>query len=109
VNVIPHDKCNSNISYNGSVPETYFCAGFSEGLNDTCYGDSGGPLQCDNGNDTWSVRGLVSWGIGCARPNKFGVYSNVSKYLPFLKKVMSGEYDNCYRICYSLICQPLIV
>ena len=91
VNIIPHDKCNSNISYNGSVPETYFCAGFSEGLNDTCYGDSGGPLQCDNGDDTWSVRGLVSWGIGCARPNKYGVYSNVSKYLPFLDEVMSGH------------------
>jgi hypothetical protein len=95
VNVIPHDKCNSNVSYNGSVPETYFCAGFSEGMNDTCYGDSGGPLQCDNGDDTWTVRGLVSWGIGCARPNKFGVYSNVSKYMPFLNKVMSGDYDNC--------------
>ena len=91
VNVIPHDKCNSNISYDGSVPDTYFCAGFPEGLNDTCYGDSGGPLQCQNGDDTWSVRGIVSWGIGCARPNKFGVYSNVSKYMPFLNKVMSGK------------------
>ena len=97
VNVIPHDKCNSNISYNGSVPDTYFCAGFPEGLNDTCYGDSGGPLQCQNGDDTWSVRGIVSWGIGCARPNKFGVYSNVSKYMPFLNKVMSGK---CARYVY---------
>lgn len=91
MNVIPHDKCNSNISYNGSVPDTYLCAGFPEGLNDTCYGDSGGPLQCENSADTWSVRGIVSWGIGCARPNKFGVYSNVSKFMPFLNKVMSGK------------------
>lgn len=94
VNIIPHDKCNSNVSYNGSVPDTFFCAGYPEGLNDTCQGDSGGPLQCDYGDDTWSLRGLVSWGIGCARPNKFGVYSNVSKLMSFLSKIMLGEYDN---------------
>ncbi|XP_028405320.1 uncharacterized protein LOC114527820 isoform X2 [Dendronephthya gigantea] len=91
VDIISHERCNSNVSYNGSVPETYICAGFPEGVNDTCYGDSGGPLQCDNGDDSWSLRGLVSWGIGCARPNKFGVYSNVSKFIPFVKKVMSGR------------------
>ena len=106
VNVIPHDQCNSNISYNGSVPDTYFCAGFPEGLNDTCYGDSGGPVQCENGDGSWSVRGIVSWGIGCARPNKFGVYSNVSKHVPFLNKIMSGEYSDPSQLVFILYCTP---
>lgn len=91
VKEVSHKNCNSNASYAGKVPRTFFCAGFREGGSDTCYGDSGGPLQCDNGDGVWNVRGIVSWGIGCARPNYFGVYSNVSKMMPFVNAILSGE------------------
>lgn len=51
------------------------CAGKVEGGGDSCQGDSGGSLL--TGGDPWLVLGVVSFGIGCARPGVPGVYSDL--------------------------------
>ena len=70
-------NCNDANSYNGSITARMLCAGRDSGGIDTCQGDSGGPLARGN-----TLHGIVSWGIGCARRNKHGVYARVSHNIP---------------------------
>ncbi|MDG3085206.1 serine protease [Vibrio hannami] len=63
----------------GHIDESTICAGFSYGFQDSCQGDSGGPLVF-NDNGTNKLLGVVSWGIGCAQPNAYGVYANVAHF-----------------------------
>ena len=76
-------------SYSGvevSIDETKLCAG--QGGTDTCNGDSGGPLLADRLGDRWSLLGITSFGVECARSDFPGVYTRVDKYLDFIKQNM---------------------
>ncbi|XP_027560390.1 mast cell protease 1A-like isoform X1 [Neopelma chrysocephalum] len=55
------------------------CAGSFHQLKDSSQGDSGGPLVCNK-----VAQGIVSFGYD-APP---GVYTRISNYLPWIKKVM---------------------
>jgi secreted trypsin-like serine protease len=71
--------CNSSAMYGGDViASNEICAGYVAGGVDTCQGDSGGPMFRRDSANAWIQVGIVSWGEGCARPNKPGVYTQVS-------------------------------
>ena len=63
-----------------SSPRDEICAGYTAGGVDTCQGDSGGPMFRRDAANAWIQVGIVSWGDGCARPNKPGVYTQVSTF-----------------------------
>jgi secreted trypsin-like serine protease len=57
---------------NSYVNQTQICAGDLDGGKDTCQGDSGGSMFAKdkvNGKEKFITVGIVSFGIGCARPN----------------------------------------
>ena len=75
--------------------DTQVCAGRERGHVDACYGDSGGPLVAptDDSQDEWVQIGLVSWGAGCAAPERPTIYTEVSAFTDWLfeRGVGSGE------------------
>ncbi len=75
------DACEA--AYPGSLDSSMICAGYPEGGKDSCQGDSGGPLIVGSGSNM-ALAGVVSWGEGCARPNKYGVYSKVNAVLDWI-------------------------
>lgn len=72
--IMPDEQCEAaHARYDA---EAMFCAGYPDGGIDSCTDDSGGPFVVDG-----RLAGIVSWGIGCARPNTPGVYTRVTTYL----------------------------
>jgi secreted trypsin-like serine protease len=71
-------NCNDGNSYGGQITSTMFCAGLNGGGKDSCQGDSGGPIARKRSDGKRVLTGIVSWGVGCAEPNLFGVYTRIS-------------------------------
>ncbi|MFK7996430.1 MAG: serine protease [Granulosicoccus sp.] len=93
VPLITNALCNAPESYNGLIVDRHLCAGFADGQVDTCAGDSGGPLfiQADG------VRvqaGITSLGTGCGQPFFYGIYTNVSHFIPWLSSYIEVPYQS---------------
>ncbi|KAJ8004048.1 hypothetical protein DPEC_G00154750 [Dallia pectoralis] len=82
---IPRATCLQSSSH--KISNRMFCAGYDKEKKDACQGDSGGP-HVTRYKDTWFVTGVVSWGEGCAREGKYGIYTQVSKYIDWIQTIM---------------------
>ncbi|XP_064103370.1 trypsin-1-like, partial [Macrobrachium nipponense] len=76
-------KCSTYIN---GITANMICAGVEQGGKDTCTGDSGGPLVTvsSTGVNTMEQIGVASWGYGCGDVRKPGVYTRVTRYLPWI-------------------------
>ena len=83
VPLVSHETCLKSYS---DVTEQMICAGLAQGGKDSCQGDSGGPLVVfDYVKNVNVLAGVVSWGQGCARPNKYGVYAKVNSVIDWIQ------------------------
>ncbi|XP_032958010.1 tryptase beta-2-like [Rhinolophus ferrumequinum] len=95
VPIVENSICDTNYHvglYTGDniqiIRDDMMCAGSRK--KDSCQGDSGGPLVCKV-NGTWLQAGVVSWGDGCAQPNRPGVYTRVTYYLDWIRQYVPEE------------------
>uniref|UniRef100_T1J2Z9 Serine protease 12 n=1 Tax=Strigamia maritima TaxID=126957 RepID=T1J2Z9_STRMM len=102
VPILSRATCSQPQSYGfAQLTPGMFCAGDMAGGVDSCKGDSGGPFVCET-SGRFTLYGVVSWGHGCAKPNKPGVYVTVRHYLGWIYEKLVEDYTN------TSLSEPLI-
>lgn len=64
------------------------CQIYANAVTDSVFHVLGGPLACEY-NNKYYLTGIVSWGSGCAKKNKPGVYTRVSAYVHWIEETMN--------------------
>ncbi|XP_013113226.1 trypsin beta [Stomoxys calcitrans] len=82
--IVSNEKCRQQYEGVNYISNVMLCAAVDNGGKDACQGDSGGPLIANG-----KLVGIVSWGVGCARPDYSGVYSNVANLLEWIESNMN--------------------
>ncbi|KAJ3604233.1 hypothetical protein NHX12_028974 [Muraenolepis orangiensis] len=90
VRLWPRDLCVPEVLSGRTVTDNMLCAGDTRGLDDACKGDSGGPLVCPSGG-RMTLMGVISWGDGCGKKDKPGVYTRVTHYLDWIHSWMAED------------------
>ncbi|XP_053204100.1 LOW QUALITY PROTEIN: phenoloxidase-activating factor 2-like [Panonychus citri] len=97
VQVVPRENCQqalrqTRLGLRFKLHHGFICAGGEES-RDSCKGDGGGPLVCYRQDGTYSLVGLVSWGIECGQKGVPGVYVDITKYLDWIISVTGKDFN----------------
>ncbi|CAH0627104.1 unnamed protein product [Chrysodeixis includens] len=73
-----------------AITDDMVCAG--RGRRDSCAGDSGGPLLCKDRYARYFLQGITSFGDGCGKRGKYGIYTRTAGYVSWMRSVMNNKY-----------------
>ena len=76
---------------NASIGPGQLCAGLFWDSDDSCQGDSGGPLVVLDRQQCVQQVGIVSWGQGCGKAGRFGVYTRIAHYDDWIRAVIQNS------------------
>ncbi|XP_055598828.1 phenoloxidase-activating factor 2-like [Uranotaenia lowii] len=86
------EKCQADLRKTRLGPRfalhnSFTCAGGEEG-KDTCTGDGGSPLVCEDVDqpNKYYQAGIVAWGVGCGQAGVPGVYTKNSLYTNWIQQ-----------------------
>lgn len=86
-------NADASSDYGQTITADQLAAGVrGVGGKDSCQGDSGGPLSVTVGG-VRKLAGVVSWGEGCALPNKPGLYARVSSFQTWISPRAGGTFN----------------
>jgi trypsin len=88
---VTNETCNAPEAYAGRIFPGMLCAGEKAGGVDSCQGDSGGPLVKGTTPETAILVGVVSFGDGCARELRYGVYTRVSTEQMWISDTLASD------------------
>ncbi|UXI14518.1 Caspase-1 precursor [Sarcoptes scabiei] len=88
------DDCKNVYKDKYMISPNMVCAGYKKGKIDSCAGDSGGPLlfnkkMFNSGHDKWYLYGITSFGEGCGKKNKYGIYAKVPNVVNWIRKTIT--------------------
>lgn len=91
LSLLPRRHCQQH--FHGAFTSRMLCAGsmHPERRVDSCRGDSGGPLVCERSGGGWVVYGVTSWGHACRTQRSPGVYTKVSAFSSWIRKVIRQD------------------
>ncbi|XP_008298860.1 transmembrane protease serine 9 [Stegastes partitus] len=88
VPVVNLEECKRKWRVMGrKLPKNVTCTGGSGIKKGFCKGDSGGPLVCGG-----MAVGVVSFNLNCDYPNLPNVYTDTSKYLQWINKILKQKH-----------------
>lgn len=84
--IVDLQLANDSEAYGGTLTGNMLAAGFADGGQDSCAGDSGGPLlvPSSSGSLDWVQGGVVSFGLGCAEPGIYGIYTRIGNFRDYI-------------------------
>ncbi|XP_061594941.1 serine protease 38-like [Cololabis saira] len=102
VSVVNLNECRRKWERERELPNNIICAGGYGSKKGFCDGDSGGPLVYNK-----MAVGIVSFNLkgDCNYPNVPNVYTDISKYIPWIQKILKQKRfcDTMYRLGKNLI------
>ena len=81
--IVAHNACLPFYQHSLNQPLMLCAGGVPFGGRDSCQGDSGGPLFVTRAGQVVQA-GIVSFGVGCARPGIPGIYTRMIAYTDWI-------------------------